>query len=245
MRADRRQVARRTLARTANSSPPSRATRSSSRTARVSRPATRRSSSSPIPWPSVSLTALKRSRSSMRSAKLSSPLLGRRKRPARVSVKCSRLARPVSGVLVREPHHPGVVAQPFALVAHRDDSVPPLPDGDPVAEDPNRDPSRLRACEMGIRLPRGRDLVDREPREKGAYGLADRLLARAAQDAFEAAVHPQDGFALADQQAVGRDVGQVAQGTAPRRRAAADPWRGPGRPRAPGRRRSRAGPPRR
>ena len=48
---------------TTNSSPPNRARRSVSRITWRRRPATRRSSSSPIPWPRLSLTTLKLSRS--------------------------------------------------------------------------------------------------------------------------------------------------------------------------------------
>ena len=67
-RGDRERRSSATSHATTNSSPPKRATTSPPRTLARRRSATTRSSSSPAPWPSVSLTTLKRSRSSSSSA---------------------------------------------------------------------------------------------------------------------------------------------------------------------------------
>ena len=80
--------------RTANSSPPSRATRSPSRTSPVIRSVTATRSASPAAWPSVSLTTLKSSRSRNRTAV--TPSAGRAGR--------SRLEDP----LERQLEHPPV-----------------------------------------------------------------------------------------------------------------------------------------
>ena len=80
----------------ANSSPPSRATRSPSRRFSARSPDMAVISSSPTPWPRVSLTSLKWSRSSSRSAPLA-PLVWQaaRCRVVSVSNRC-RFASPVS-----------------------------------------------------------------------------------------------------------------------------------------------------
>ena len=81
---------------TMNSSPPSRARRSVSRSAAVSAALTLFSSSSPIRWPSVSLTFLKRSRS-MNSTPTRRPLrFACAIACARRSCSSRRLGRPVS-----------------------------------------------------------------------------------------------------------------------------------------------------
>ena len=80
----------------ANSSPPSRQTVSSARSVARMRRATSHSSRSPAWWPRLSLTCLKSSRSSSRTATASSL----RRRPARaaetLTAYCERFARPVS-----------------------------------------------------------------------------------------------------------------------------------------------------
>ena len=81
--------------RTANSSPPSRATRCASPTYRVRRPATRISNSSPAGWPKTSLTVLKSSRSRHTTA---SGTISRRCRSTACSSRSrnsARLASPV------------------------------------------------------------------------------------------------------------------------------------------------------
>ena len=77
----------------ANSSPPSRASRSSSRRRPRRRSVNTFSSASPTPWPCVSLTGLKRSRSSMTSA----PVRRLRMWWSTSRWKAVRLSRPVSG----------------------------------------------------------------------------------------------------------------------------------------------------
>ncbi len=89
--------ASRSLSSSRNSSPPWRASSPSSPSMPRSRPAIRRSSRSPAPWPSESLTSLKLSRSMNSSA----TRLARRR--ARVTAarsrasNCARFGRPVSG----------------------------------------------------------------------------------------------------------------------------------------------------
>ena len=83
--------------RKANSSPPSRPTVSSARMTLDRRAPTSRSKSSPTPWPSVSLTSLKSSRSTNRTA---SPIPGLPRRTSAWesrSAKRTRFGNPVSG----------------------------------------------------------------------------------------------------------------------------------------------------
>ncbi len=75
---------------TANSSPPKRATRSSSRTVPIRRSATTCSTESPVSWPWVSFTGLKSSRST--SATVTAPVT-----PSRRWRRAERLPAPVSG----------------------------------------------------------------------------------------------------------------------------------------------------
>ena len=82
---------------TQNSSPPKRATVSPGRSTSTSRAASRQSSSSPAPWPSESLTSLKRSRSMNSTA---TEVLRREawfSASDRRSISSVRLGRPVSG----------------------------------------------------------------------------------------------------------------------------------------------------
>ena len=80
-----------------NSSPPKRATTSPPRTLARRRSATTRSSSSPAPWPSVSLTTLKRSRSSSSSATSAPSRAATASDWGRWASRNARFARPVSG----------------------------------------------------------------------------------------------------------------------------------------------------
>ena len=83
-----------------NSSPPWRASRSPGRTTVWRRSLRRSSSSSPAPWPSRSLTALKSSRSRKSSATRSPVRAARSRTRRRCSCRRARLARPVERVAV-------------------------------------------------------------------------------------------------------------------------------------------------
>ena len=82
---------------TQNSSPPKRATVSPGRSTSVSRAASRHRSSSPAPWPSESLTSLKRSRSMNRTATEARRRAAWLRASESRSMNSVRFGRPVSG----------------------------------------------------------------------------------------------------------------------------------------------------